>query len=228
METIIINSSHQDTSTTNRFVYRFPQNVKFQKGDTVALQSISMYNSIFNVEATRSNNVIQLIWNADTTVTYTFTIPDGNYSIAQLNYFLQQQCVLNKLYATNATGDYIYFIELLTNSTRYACQINSYCLPTSAQATGLGYVKPAGATWDWPSSAKNVQFVVGKAGKPTGVLVDMRAWKKIIAALEDAEDVEIARKALAEIDAAGGDLEKAGYLPWGKVRTELEKMDAKK
>ena len=75
---------------------------------------------------------------------------------------------------------------------------------------------------------KNVQFVVGKAGKPTGVLVDMRAWKKIIAALEDAEDVEIARKALAEIDAAGGDLEKTGYLPWGKVRTELEKMDAKK
>ena len=75
---------------------------------------------------------------------------------------------------------------------------------------------------------KNVQFVIGKAGKPTGVLVDMRAWKKIIEALEDAEDVEIARKALAEIDAAGGDLEKAGFIPWSKVRTELEQMDAKK
>jgi len=75
---------------------------------------------------------------------------------------------------------------------------------------------------------KNVQFVIGKAGKPTGVLVDMRAWKKIIEALEDAEDVEIARKALAEIDAAGGDLAKAGFIPWSKVRAELEKMDAEK
>lgn len=75
---------------------------------------------------------------------------------------------------------------------------------------------------------KNVQFVVGKAGKPTGVLVDMDTWAKIIEALEDAEDIEIARKALAEIDAAGGDLEKAGFIPWSKVRAELEKMDAKK
>lgn len=74
---------------------------------------------------------------------------------------------------------------------------------------------------------KNVQFVIGKAGKPTGVLVDMKTWKKIIAALEDAEDAEIARKALAEIDAAGGDLEKAGFIPWSRVRAELEEMDAK-
>ncbi len=76
-------------------------------------------------------------------------------------------------------------------------------------------------------SEKNVQFVIGKTGKPTGVLVDMITWGKIIEALEDAEDVEIARKALAEIDAVGGDLEKAGYIPWSKARAELEKMDAK-
>ena len=75
---------------------------------------------------------------------------------------------------------------------------------------------------------KNVQFVIGKKGKPTGVLVDMETWEKIIEALEDAEDIEIARQALAEIDAAGGDLEKAGYIPWHKARAELEKMDAKK
>ncbi len=75
---------------------------------------------------------------------------------------------------------------------------------------------------------KNVQFVVGEKGKPTGVLVNLKTWKKIIEALEDAEDIEIARHALAEIDAAGGSLEKAGYIPWSKARAEWEKPDAKK
>jgi PHD/YefM family antitoxin component YafN of YafNO toxin-antitoxin module len=77
-------------------------------------------------------------------------------------------------------------------------------------------------------SEKNVQIVIGKKGKPTGVLVDMATWEQIIEALEEAEDIEIARKALAELDAAGGDLEKAGYIPWSKARSELEKLSAKK
>jgi len=75
---------------------------------------------------------------------------------------------------------------------------------------------------------RNVQFVIGKRGKPTGVLVNLRTWEKIIEALEDAEDIEIARKALAEIDAAGGDPQKAGYIPWSKACSDLEKSNAQK
>jgi len=149
------------TNTINRFIYSFPQNVKFNSGDKVALQSISLYNSIFNVEAIRGNNTFSIIWNANTTVQYNFTIPDGNYSVSALNYFLQQQCILNNLYVTNANGDYIYFFEILTNSNRYACQLNSFVLPTSATASTLGYVKPSGATWDWPVSAKTPQIIIG-------------------------------------------------------------------
>jgi PHD/YefM family antitoxin component YafN of YafNO toxin-antitoxin module len=77
-------------------------------------------------------------------------------------------------------------------------------------------------------SEKNVQIVIGKKGKPTGVLIDMATWEQIIEALEEAEVIEIARKALAELDKVGGDLEKAGYIPWSKARSELEKLSAKK
>ena len=77
-------------------------------------------------------------------------------------------------------------------------------------------------------SEKNVQIVIGEKGKPTGVLVDMATWDKIIEALEEAEDIEIARKALAELDKVGGDLEKAGYIPWSRARLELENPSAKK
>jgi PHD/YefM family antitoxin component YafN of YafNO toxin-antitoxin module len=77
-------------------------------------------------------------------------------------------------------------------------------------------------------TAENLQVVVGEKGQPTGVLIDIRTWEQILDALEDAEDVELARQALAELDAVGGDLEKAGYTPWHKARAELEKMDAQK
>lgn len=162
--TVIINSTNQDQSKTNKFVYKFPQHVKFDKGSSVALQSISMYNSIFNVESARSNNKCSVKWNANTTVQYDFTIPDGFYTIPQLNYFIQQQCVLNNLYCVNANGDFVYFVELLINATRYACQINSYYLPTSANATTLGYTIPAGASWSFPASNKNIQFIVPTTG----------------------------------------------------------------
>jgi hypothetical protein len=44
----------------------------------------------------------------------------------------------------------------------------------------------------------------------------------ILQALEDAEDLTIAKQALAELDAAGGDPEKAGYLAWEQIRAQLD------
>ena len=72
-----------------------------------------------------------------------------------------------------------------------------------------------------PVSVDKVQFVVGSEGKPTAVLLDIATWERIIEALEDAEDLAIARQALAELNAAGGDLEKAGFRPWEQARAQL-------
>ncbi len=58
----------------------------------------------------------------------------------------------------------------------------------------------------------NVHVVVGSDGRPAAVQVDIETWRKIIAALEDAEDVELARSALAELEAAGGHPERAGWM----------------
>jgi hypothetical protein len=57
-----------------------------------------------------------------------------------------------------------------------------------------------------------VRFVVGSDGKPTAVQVDMNLWQHIVDALEDAEDVALARAALDELSAAGGDPRKAGWI----------------
>lgn len=73
--------------------------------------------------------------------------------------------------------------------------------------------------------SQDVRFVMGLEGKPTAVLVDISLWERIIQALEDAEDIALAKEALIALDAAGGDLTKAGFLPWSDVKAELERMD---
>jgi len=75
------------------------------------------------------------------------------------------------------------------------------------------------------TQVKDIQFVIGAEGKPTAVLVDIATWERIIETLEDAEDLTLAKDTLAALDAAGGDLEKAGFVPWEKIRSELERMD---
>jgi hypothetical protein len=57
-----------------------------------------------------------------------------------------------------------------------------------------------------------VRFLVGSDGRPTAVQVDMDLWQQIVDALEDAEDIGLARAALDELTAAGGDPKKAGWV----------------
>lgn len=71
-------------------------------------------------------------------------------------------------------------------------------------------------------AASGIRFVVGTEGEPSGVLLDMATWQRIVQALEDIEDFSIAKQALAKIDAAGGDLEKAGFLAWKTLRSAAE------
>jgi len=168
MRTIIINSSNYVVGSGNQFEYKFPNSVKFEVGDKVGLSGIAVYNSSFNITSEYENNVITIKWNADSQLSFIFTIPDGYYSISDLNYYIQSQCIANNLYVSNSSGQNIYFVELVTNPTQYAVSLNLYALPTGSQATTLGYVKPTTATWNYPSIAKCPQVLISN---PLGKLI---------------------------------------------------------
>ncbi len=63
-----------------------------------------------------------------------------------------------------------------------------------------------------------VQFVVGKDGQPVAVQVDLDLWRQIVAALEDAEDIALAQAALSELNEAGGNPERAGWVSLDDLR----------
>jgi hypothetical protein len=124
-------------------------NAIFKKKDKIALQSCNIFYSWFNITAEKGNNTFSYIWYSGagpTATTVNITIPDGFYTVGDLNAYLQSQMIANSHYLITSTGEFVYYLEIVENPTLYAVQINSYFLPTVAQATALGYTTPAG----WP------------------------------------------------------------------------------
>jgi PHD/YefM family antitoxin component YafN of YafNO toxin-antitoxin module len=66
---------------------------------------------------------------------------------------------------------------------------------------------------------QSVQFVTVKDKR--FALIDADDWEALIEWLETLEDLEIAKEAFAELKAANGDREKAGWLKWDDVKEEL-------
>lgn len=157
---VIISQSHFDTSSTNRFVYRFPSNMKFNKGQTISLQSMSFNNTFYNIESNRNNNQFSIIFNTDSSVKYDFIIPDGYYTITILNDFIHKECKINNLYYIDQNGNTIFLIELRQHPTSNQYILNLLPLPSNEKALQLKYKKPQNATWNFPDVDKTIQFVV--------------------------------------------------------------------
>lgn len=158
MKLLILNSSNYVSQ--NKYEINLPSTYKANDGDKIGVANISIYNSTFNITSARGNNTIQLTWSNGTV--YTFTFPDGYYSASDMNYFLQQQMILNNLYlySTSSTSTYTYYAEITTNAPKYAIQLNLYPIPTSAQATSYGLAQPSGAGWSYPVSATTPQLTI--------------------------------------------------------------------
>lgn len=152
MFVIVLNQNNlvQD-GQNNKLVYKFPNSVVF-KDKFIAVSSISMYYSWFNITAQAQNNYFTYTWTAgSTTTTYTINIPDGLYEITTINDLIQFTCIQNKTYWINSSGTYVYPIELLVNPPRYAIQLNTYYIPTSLPT---GASVPSGFP-GWPTTAQN-------------------------------------------------------------------------
>lgn len=150
MKTIILNSSNIISDGTNsKFQYIFPQGGYTFKDDLLAVNSISQYFSTFNITTTYNNNSFSYIWVDGTT--NSVTIPNGYYSVVQLNAYLQSILYANKHYLLNSSSQIVYLLELVINQSKYAVSLNSYVISSALAATN-SWTLPAGATWVLPTN----------------------------------------------------------------------------
>jgi hypothetical protein len=130
--TIVLNSTNIVGTGNNQLVYTFPNSVSFPN-HLIAVQSINMYYSWANINVSPLNNYqFSYTWTSGATLTtYTLSVPDGLYEVADLNYFLQFNMRKNGTYLINASGQPVYYAEFIVNPNRYSVQINTFPVPTS-------------------------------------------------------------------------------------------------
>jgi len=137
----------------NRLVYNFQGGGVTITENEIALATAQLYYSWYNITADYQNNIYSYKWVDG--LTYTVLMPDGNYSITELNTFLENVMVQNKHYLINTTtGDFVYYIQWETNETYYAVQLNEYVVPS---VLPVGYALPAGASWALPGTPTTPQ-----------------------------------------------------------------------
>ena len=163
---IVINSSHWDKNQ-NKFIYRLTIPQKFEKKE-VGLASLTLYNQFYNVSSDNSNNKVSIKWING--ITYEYTIPNGYYSISDLNTFLQNKMIIDKLYLIKNSDKNVYFVELLVDANRYGSTINTYVVPTSAEMISNQWTKPSNSShWDLPNTSTAPQIIFNsKFGKLLG------------------------------------------------------------
>jgi hypothetical protein len=132
----------------------------------MCISNITLPYSFFNVSTFYNNKTFSLIFpTAATTITYSITLPDGFYTITDINSYIQQQCVLNGAYLIDTSGNYVYFIKMIYDSTYYAIQLLYYSVPTSIGT----YTRPSSGLYSTvgtglPTTAYTPQLVLASTG----------------------------------------------------------------
>lgn len=162
MRSLILNGNNVvENSFNDTYKYNFPVGSVSFKDDQVAIASVNMYYSWFNITSGNTgsrynNNVFQYVWHGSAgSTTHTVVIPDGYYGVGGLNAYLQSAMVENGHYLVDGDGNFVYYIELVENPTYYSVQLNVYAFPSSLPT---GFSNPTGRTF--PSTPRTPQIVV--------------------------------------------------------------------
>ena len=135
---ISLNKQNYDANT-GIFTYKFSSEQDLTNAQ-VAFVNASLYNSFFNVSTRYDNNVIFFTFPYNNStgmpVTFSWTIPDGYYSIDELSLWLNNQCLLYGFYATDSnTSTPLFFLFLSSNTNTYSGQISYYLVQQNSTLT---------------------------------------------------------------------------------------------
>ena len=150
----------KDYIGNSTFRYNFPSGSIDLKRSSIALESINMYYSWFNITNTFKNRNLGSIGMPEGGgyAFYQVQFDEGFYTVEALNSYLQNYSILNNLYLVDSSGAYIFFYELIINQNFYKIQLNLYEVPTAAEAAVLGWSNPS---FTFPTVGRRPIFTVG-------------------------------------------------------------------
>ena len=164
---LTLNSTNvSNTNTNTSFKYNFINGGFICKDYEMCVSSITLPYSFYNVSSYYSNKTFSLIFpTAATTIQYDITLPDGFYTVTEINSYIQQVCVDNGAYLLNSSGNYVYFVQLIYNTTYYSVQLLTFLVPTLA--TIGTYTQPSSGLYSGaglPTTSSTPQIVFASTG----------------------------------------------------------------
>ena len=109
--TLVLNSSNvSNTSTNTSFKYNFINGGFLIKDMEMCVSSITLPYSFYNISSYYSNQTFSLIFpKGATTQTISITLPEGFYTVPDINSYIQQICLDNGAYLIDSSGNYVYY-----------------------------------------------------------------------------------------------------------------------
>lgn len=138
-----INSNHiVKNRYNNTFRYQFVGANADLSNTEVAVASISIYNSQFNIDSSAySNNTFKIeVPTASTVSVIPVVLNNGYVSYADLNRVIQTALINAGAYLIGSDGNQVFFIQLNENPSQYACQLDvsaTFNLPASSTRSSI-------------------------------------------------------------------------------------------
>lgn len=166
---LTLNSTNvSNTSTNTTFKYNFINGGFTCKNYEMCVSSITLPYSFYNVSSYYSNKTFSLIFpTAATTIQHDITLPDGFYTVTEINSYIQLECQNHGAYLLDSNGDYVYFIQLVYNTAYYTVQLLNFLVPTLA---GIGtYTRPSTGLYSTsgtglPTTSSTPKLVLASTG----------------------------------------------------------------
>lgn len=135
-ETLIVSSFNNSSTSTSKMTVRFPYPQEF-KNKRIALSQLIMPYSFFNITSLYGNNTFSYKVGG---VDFPITIPDGFYSVSDIQGFFEFTMKANGHYLVDSDGTDIFYIRFDVNLVVYGITLTATPVPASLPA---GWTNPA-------------------------------------------------------------------------------------
>ena len=156
--TLVLNASNVIGSSNSQFQYNFIGGGLKLKNAKMCVSQVTIPYSFQNLNAQYYQNTNSRYTWVDGTV-YNDVIPNGYYTVPDLNSYLQQLFISRNQYLITPTGSYQYYIALSYNATFYSCQITTLPVPLVVPA---GWTAPVGFVFSTPSAICPLYSIVAQ------------------------------------------------------------------
>ena len=147
---LVLNSSNVIGSNNNTFQYNFISSSFKAEDAEIAISSIVIPNSFYNITSIYANNTVSIVFPLGaSTYTLPITFPDGNYAVEDIQNYIQQQCIANNYYLVDSTGNYVYYTYLSYATNYYKIQLLCSAVPA---VLPTNWALPSAGTGGWATA----------------------------------------------------------------------------